>query len=233
MDAPIDDAEGSPGAAKSQPSRWGLVLLVVALVALVGGAYAIKTRAVKTRVIGAGTSQEELMKAGLDALYVKNDPNSAVIQFRKVLASNPNHYGATFQLASALDRAGDPAEARLFWEKMLAMAETMKDEPIAVTARARLQRPLSAAEQQGTLMKAGLDALYLRRDPSAAAAEFRKLLLLNPTHYGATYQLATALDGAGKPDEARPLWETVLRMAGSYNDRPTADTARARLSRNP
>lgn len=173
------------------------------------------------------------MKAGLDALYVRNDSKSAVIQFRKVLALNPNHYGATFQLASALDRAGDLAEARLFWEKMLEMAETVKDEATAGTARARLQRPLSAAEQQGTLMKAGLDALYSRRDPSAAAAEFRKVLLLNPTHYGATCQLATALDGAGKPDEARPLWETVLRMAGSYNDQPTADTARARLARNP
>ena len=88
----------------------------------------------------------------------------------------------------------------------------------------------SAPESEETLMKSGLDALYTRHEPDAAAARFRKVLELNPTHYGATYQLAAALDAAGKKDEARPLWEKVLQMADRYNDQSTARTARDRLA---
>ena len=121
----------------------------------------------------------------------------------------------------------------MLWEKMLEMAEASKDAQTAAAARARLQRPPTPEEQQGIFMKAGLDALYSRKDPNAAAAEFRKVLALSPTHYGATYQLAVALDGAGKPGEARPLWEAVLKMASSYNDQPTLEAARSRLARNP
>ena len=90
-----------------------------------------------------------------------------------------------------------------------------------------------AEDTPDALMQAGLDALYAEGDPAVAAAAFRKVLALNPNHYGATYQLATALDRAGKRDEARPLWEKVLKMAEGYKDQPTADTARARLATQP
>lgn len=83
------------------------------------------------------------------------------------------------------------------------------------------------------MMKAGLEALYTRRDPDGAAAQFRKMLERNPTHYGATFQLAMALDRAGKAAEARPLWEQVLRMAEGYRDTQTAETARVRLQTGP
>ena len=82
-------------------------------------------------------------------------------------------------------------------------------------------------------MKAGLDALYTRNDPAAAALEFRKVLAQNPTHYGATYQLATALDRAGRRAEARPLWEKVVTLAEGYQDQATLATARARLAQKP
>ena len=44
----------------------------------------------------------------------------------------------------------------------------------------------SAPESEETLMKSGLDALYTRHDPAAAANDFRKVLQMNPAHYGAT-----------------------------------------------
>ena len=69
--------------------------------------------------------------------------------------------------------------------------------------------------------------------PVAAAVDFRRVLQRNPEHYGATFQLATALDRAGKPTEARPLWEKALKMAEGYGDKGTQDTARARLARKP
>jgi len=82
-------------------------------------------------------------------------------------------------------------------------------------------------------MQAGLDALYARRQPDEATAAFRKVLERNPTHYGATYQLARALDLGGHADEARRLWATVLEMADGYGDRTTAAAARERLLARP
>ena len=119
------------------------------------------------------------MKAGLDLLYSRNDPEGAAAQFRGVLALNPSHYGATFQLGTALDRAGKPGEAQPYWEKMLAMAEATGDDATVATVRARLRQPPPASEEgvQGALMRAGLDALYTKGDPNAAAVEFSKDLV--------------------------------------------------------
>jgi Flp pilus assembly protein TadD len=111
---------------------------------------------------------------------------------------------------------------------MLTMAEAVGDAETAATARARLGKVEAVNDE--ALMKAGLDALYTKNDPDTAATVFRKVLERTPTHYGATFQLATALDRASKSAEARPLWEKVLQMAEGYNDTAAADTARARLA---
>jgi Tfp pilus assembly protein PilF len=174
---------------------------------------------------------EALMKSGVDSLYAKSDPEAAAKAFRKVLAKNPEHYGANFQLAVALDRSGKSAEARPLWEKSLAMAEAIKDETTADTARKRLGLPGPSPEDAA--MKAGLDALYEKKDAVAAVVEFRKVLEVNPNHYGATFQLARALDQAGKPAESRPFWEKALRMAEGLKDAETAKTAKERLARRP
>jgi tetratricopeptide (TPR) repeat protein len=174
---------------------------------------------------------DALMTRGVDSLYTKGDPEAAARDFRKVLAKNPEHYGANYQLAVALERSGKPAEARPLWEKSLAMAEAIKDEKTADTARKRLGLPVPAPEDAA--MKAGLDAFYGKKDAAAAVVEFRKVLEVNPNHYGATFQLARALDESGKPAEARPLWEKALRMADGFKDAETAKMARERLARRP
>ena len=175
------------------------------------------------------------MKTGVDLLYGRNDPGRAAAQFRAVLALNPTHYGATYQLAVALDRSGQPAEARQYWQKMLPMAEASKDEATLATVRKRLGTSPPTGEDAvlSAAMKAGLEALYGKKDPNAAAAEFRKVLERNPAHYGATYQLATALDRDGRPAEARPVWEKVVKLSEGYNDPKTLATARARLAQKP
>jgi len=83
---------------------------------------------------------QTLMLAGLDALYQRNDPADAVVRFRQVLERNAAHYGATLQLAKALDRAEKPDEAVVEWKKILGMAEAVHDVETARTARARLAR---------------------------------------------------------------------------------------------
>lgn len=84
----------------------------------------------------------------------------------------------------------------------------------------------AAREQE--LMGQGLDSLRIGQ---AAGAEklFRQVLALNPTHYGAHYQLAAALDHQNKRDDARRVWERVLAMAVRYNDSVTIRGARLRL----
>ena len=210
--------------------RWGSIVFAVVMLCFIGGVYWLRARPVPVEAVSR-TSQEALMKAGLDALYTRDDPNSAANEFRKVLTMNPTHYGAIFQLAKALDRAGKQDEARAYWEKILPMAEANHDDATAAAARARLGKSAPANEEAA--MKAGLDALYTRNDPNSAVAEFRKVLAVNPTHYGATFQLAKALDSAGKPHEARPLWEKVLKMAEGYKDKETIATAQTRLARTP
>lgn len=170
------------------------------------------------------------MQAGLDALYVRHDAEAATAEFRKVLERNPTHYGATFQLAAALEAAGRRDEARPWWEKMLALAESHQDEKTLSAVREHLG-PSTVSED--AMMQAGLDALYNRHDPADAVARFRAVLERNPTHYGATFQLAAALDAAGKHDEARPVWEKMVRMAEAVQDTENAERARSRLKGSP
>jgi Tfp pilus assembly protein PilF len=184
------------------------------------------------RSSAAGTSgpagTQAPMEEGLHALYDLHDPGAAVRGFEQVLRLQPGHYGATFQLARALDEMGRPDEARRIWVKMLSMAESARDSDTLMIIRERLAHPdLPNAD---SLMRAGLDALYSRRDPESAARAFREVLRLNPEHYGATYQLAAALDQLGRPGEALPLWRTMLVMAERSGDPGTAATARSRIA---
>lgn len=186
-----------------------------------------------TRLTGKSGDQGEavIMTAGVYALYTRRDPTGAIVQFRRVLEINPNHYGAAFQLAMALDQAGKPTDARSLWEKVLAMAQESKDNDTANTARARLAKPTVASAEfsQEEAMRRGLDLLYTRNDPNTAALQFRNILERNPNHYGATFQLAMALERAGKSKEARPLWEKMFKMAEASNDKETVAAAHARL----
>jgi hypothetical protein len=88
---------------------------------------------------------------------------------------------------------------------------------------------LLALKDVPALMQAGLDALYIRHDPGAAAARFRDALARDPQHYGATLQLAKALDASGIGAEAAQWWTRVLTLALEAGDSVTAATARKRL----
>ena len=243
MTDPIVPAESdAPGPARRVRLIVGIGTVSIAVVA--GLAVARSSGAPRPAGAGAAAASASAastaadpMAAGLEALYEKHDPAAAAALFREVLARNPQHYGATYQLATALDQAGKPAESRPLWAKMQAMAEAIRDTATADRARARLaeiDRVASAgADPDGETMRRGIEALHTKQDPVAAAALFRQVLAHNPDHYGATFQLATALDQANKPAEARPIWTRVLELAEAINDAPVAATARARLAKSP
>ena len=178
------------------------------------------------------------MAEGLEALYTQKDPAKAVARFREVLAADPTHYGATYQLATALEQAGDKPAARAMWSKMATMADVLHDEGTLTHARSRLAAleppapvPAPADDPLAEPMRLGLAALYEKKDPAAAAKHFREVLAKNPNHYGATFQLATALEQAGKRDEAKPYWSKSLEMAEAIKDSQTAAIARKYLGK--
>ncbi|MGA8074897.1 MAG: tetratricopeptide repeat protein [Candidatus Acidiferrales bacterium] len=115
-------------------------------------------------------------------------------------------------------------------EELVPNFEDIMSSPGAGSVLARHFRALIAAKEIQTLMQEGLDALYKQGDPSDAAARFREVLARNPDHYGATLQLAKALDRAGKPEEALPVWRRMLGMAEAAGDAETIQTVRTRLA---
>ena len=168
-----------------------------------------------------------LMERGLAQLYQTNDPVGAQDVFRDVIRRNPTHYGAHYQLAVALDRGGQPTQARPAWEEMRKLAEAIRDTATLTTVQRRLASPDTASVD--ATMALGLDLLYRKSDPAGAAQQFRAAIAKVPTHYGATYQLAKSLDLAGQRDQATPYWRKVLGMATQYRDERTIQQARERL----
>ncbi len=115
-------------------------------------------------------------------------------------------------------------------EELVPNFEDIMSSPGAGSVLARHFRALIAAKEIQTLMQEGLDALYKQANPSEASARFREVLARNPDHYGATLQLAKALDRAGKPEEALPIWRRMMGMAEAAGDAETIQTVRARLA---
>jgi len=176
--------------------------------------------------------EKALMDSGTTLLHTRKDPNRAASYFARVLMSNPSHYGAQYQMAVALDSAGRVSAAREAWKAFLPMAVRSSDAQSEATARKRLagaDGPLTNSQ----LMNSAMYMLYTNDDAAGAEALLRELLRRNPQHYGATYQLAVALDREKKPAEARKFWNKILVMAEKVKDKETIATARRRLTRRP
>jgi Tfp pilus assembly protein PilF len=165
--------------------------------------------------------------------------------FLRTLPVSLERYRNTRGLAFAYAGMGDMAHAQEQVRQLFALdsAAAANDSRlisalaaggVAATPAGALvpRRGSSTADEQAGLMSLGLSQMS-RGDVAGAAAVFRRVLTLNPSHYGATYQLAVALDRLGRATEARAVWSDVQRMAESYNDATTAATARARLSQRP
>ena len=78
---------------------------------------------------------EARMKAGLDLFYTQRRPAEAAAEFREVLELDPNHYGATFQLAFSLETAGRREESRREWKRVIDMARRYHDRGTEENAR--------------------------------------------------------------------------------------------------
>ena len=175
---------------------------------------------------GPAAGRAARMQEGMRLYYQERQPEAAAVVYREVLAEMPSHYGANFQLARALTSTNQASEASAAWQTMLSMAQAIGDKDTVATAERNL-----AEIKMADLMRQGVDALYRRHEASAAADDFRAVLAMLPTHYGATYQLAVALDALEQPGEARKVWKKVQKMARAAKDPFTSDAAKEALAR--
>jgi hypothetical protein len=120
------------------------------------------------------------------------------------------------------------ADGYVITELVVDQTDIMGNSKTGVVRASHFAR-LLAQKDVPALMQAGLEALYTRRDPAVAAARFRDVLARDPEHYGATLQLAKALDASGIGAEAAQWWNRVLTLALEAGDSVTAATARKRL----
>src|SRR5262249_29209391 len=92
------------------------------------------------RALGADpTSTDAAMRAGLVYRHHLGHGASAAERFRTVLALDPRHYGAHYQLAVALLAAGRRDEAQAAWRQFVPMAEAIGDRASIEVAPAELR----------------------------------------------------------------------------------------------
>ena len=130
---------------------------------------------------------------------------------------------ASLERALALDVSNETAKS--------ALASLQIQSVAAMPADARPQvmpQDMPQAMTVDELMQQAVKALRAK-DWQVAVGPLRAVLAMSPSHYGATYQLAAALDHLGQRDEAVTYWKAVLPMAEKYHDAETAATARQRL----
>ncbi len=155
----------------------------------------------------------------------------ATVRAEAALAISPQSAKIRFLLMKIYKAAGETGKLCKLVSEALALVPNDAD---ALEYRASCDPgAAAAAKAEGDVkskMSAAVETMYTKKDPAAAVPLFQQILAENPTHFGATFQLAKALDATGRRAEARPIWEKLLPMAEGYKDRETTAVAKKRLS---
>jgi len=126
---------GSEAPSGRHPGRMKRILAAAVVFALFATAAGLVGASKRWPSKDRDARVEERMKAGLDLFYAQRRPAEAAEAFRDVLELEPNHYGATFQLAFSLETAGRRKEARKEWKRVIEMAKRFRDTGTEENAR--------------------------------------------------------------------------------------------------
>lgn len=137
------------------------------------------------------------------ALERLNRWDEALDEYRQTTAIDNQHAGAWFAQGRLLERRGRWAPAAAAFDAALAA------DPSNFEAA----------------MRAGLVYHHLLADPARAIERYQTALRLLPTHYGAHYQIATALLAAGREAEALGAWKEFVTLAETLGDRASIEGA--------
>jgi hypothetical protein len=83
---------------------------------------------------------QTLMSLAIHVRYDLPDPKRSVAMFRELMRRNPDNADMTYELASALDAAGDRVQARSIWEREMLLASAARDEAMVTLVRKRLEQ---------------------------------------------------------------------------------------------
>ncbi len=133
--------------------------------------------------------------------------DDALAEFEETTRIDPAHAGAWLAQGKLLEARAQWAQATDAYEHALLA------DPTSVEAA----------------MRSGLLLHYRLGDSATAVERYRTVLALDPAHYGAHYQLAVALLGAGRRDEALAAWARFVPLAEAIGDRTSIDAAPAEL----
>jgi tetratricopeptide (TPR) repeat protein len=137
----------------------------------------------------------------------KQDFRRAVTLLEEVLAQDPGALGAHYPLGMAYSGLGDSKKADEHLRQRREH-EILPADPLIVELEELLQSPQ-------TYERLGIRALD-RQDWTAAAAEFRKGLVLDPASPALRHRLGTALAMIGDARGARAEFEDVVRVTPGY-----------------
>lgn len=131
----------------------------------------------------------------------------ALAEYRETTRIDAVHAGAWLAQGRLLEARGEWAAAADAYDRALAADPTSTE----------------------AAMRAGLVRHYRLGDSVTAADRYRAALAVDPRHYGAHYQLAVALLGAGRRDEALAAWARFVPLAEAIGDRASIEAAPAEL----
>jgi Tfp pilus assembly protein PilF len=128
-------------------------------------------------------------------------------EYRQTTAIDGHHADAWFAQGRLHERGERWAEAAAAYERAAAVNATHVE----------------------AAMLAGVVRHHRLGDPAGALTYYRRVLRLVPTHYGAHYQIATALLASGRDAEAREAWDAFVKLAEAVGDRASLEAAPATL----
>jgi hypothetical protein len=70
----------------------------------------------------------------------RNQPAEALVEYERSLSSAPNRFHGLAGAAAAAERAGDPAKAKLYREKLVQLAAADSDRPELLAAKRLLTK---------------------------------------------------------------------------------------------
>jgi putative thioredoxin len=149
-----------------------------------------------------GGEEKELLKAADDALVAGN-PAGAAELYSEVLAADPGNVHAIAGLARALVETGNVEEAKHALEQV---PESKRNDSAVAAARAAID----VAEQAAHL---------------GPVAELEQKVAANPHDHQARFDLAVALNGSNRRQEALDQLLEIVRRDRKWND----DAARKQL----
>ena len=168
-------------------------------------------------------------------------PDESLAWADEAVACNPGLALTHFYRGSALERSGRRDEALAEYGKTtaidpghagawLAAGRLLEQREAWQDAAAAYDRAFAADPTTAdAAMAAGLVYRYRLGNPGRAIERYRAVLALNPSHYGAHYQLAVALLADGQRAAAIEAWHAFVPLARAIGDRVSLDGAPAEL----